>query len=154
MDNATADDAVVSIRRAVPKAGEEFERLGDPANMQAVKWFGERLLQWRWPSTYLGVLRTHDGVAFTSPILFDFLSSIRVFLVFQDRWFRERPRWRVGGDGCGSYWVLSFDEQREDGECPVRFIDHEDGPLSDGSVEGITYADFVVRLFDRLGTDQ
>ena len=146
MADPTADDAVLAIRHAVQEAGEDFESIGKPAHLEAIRWFGDRLLQWRWPRSYTDVLRKHDGVRFLTPILFGFNESISTFLAFQDLWLRDRRRWPVGGDGCGSYWVLSLDEQREDGEWPVRFIDHEDGPISEGQLAGATYADFVVRL--------
>jgi hypothetical protein len=149
MQTETTNQAVLAIRRAVQEAGEDFEHIGGAADVDQIRWFAERLLGWRWPPSYIAVLNKHDGVRFTSPILFSFHESIKVFLVFRDQWYVDRHRWPVGGDGCGSYWVLNLDEQREDGECPVVFIDHEQGPLSAGRFAGNTYADFVVRLFGR-----
>jgi hypothetical protein len=136
----TADDAVLAIRHAVQEHGDEHYRLGEPASIENVCWFGS-LLGWTWPASYLAVLRKHNGVWVKGAMILSFLESIDIFLIFHETWHKPNGFCPVASDGCGNYFVLSIGELGAMGECPVVFLEY--GTENIGIV-GRTYAEFVV----------
>lgn len=141
---ATANHAVLAIRHVVQDHGDEHTRIGSPAELDGVAWFG-RLLGWEWPCSYLAVLEKHDGVHVRHADLYSFLESIEVFLIFHDRWHKPLGFWPVSSDGCGNYYALSLDERDPAGECPVVFfeiINSSEEPLKQVAD---SYTAFVVR---------
>jgi len=137
----TTGQAVLAIRHAVQDHGDEKYRLGQPASLEGIRWFGN-LLGWTWPPSYLEVLAKHDGACIKQAILLSFLESIELLLIYHKEWHRRDGYWPVAHDECGDYFALSLREQDATGECPVVFLEY--GTNEAGTVAA-TYAEFVVK---------
>jgi hypothetical protein len=135
------DAAVLAIRHVVQDHPDEGTRLGDRTDIEPVRWFGQ-LLGWVWPPSYLNVLSRHNGVMVQHAILFGFVESIEVFLLYHQSWHRV-GYWPVASDGCGNYFVLALKEQGVDGECPVIFIDTIASAQEPAYTVAVSYARFV-----------
>jgi len=118
--------------------------LGKPADLDQIAWFGT-LLSYSWPESYLSVLDKHDGVKVDGAIIFSFIQSIEILLIFRER-FTSKRYWPVGSDGCGNYFVLSIG-QTQDGECPVLFLDAAEDYTADGEAFK-NYAFFVISAIE------
>jgi hypothetical protein len=137
----TSDQAVLAIRHAIQDHGDENYRLGQPAWLDNIRWFG-KLLGWTWPPSYLEVLAKHDGAWIHDAIFLSFLESIDLLLLFHKEWHRRDGYWAVAHDECGNYLALSFGSQDPYAECPVVFLEY--GTNEVGTV-AVTYAEFVVK---------
>jgi hypothetical protein len=115
-------------------------KLGQAASTDDLAWFGS-LLGWTWPPSYLEVLGRHNGVWVKQAIIFSFLESIDVFLLYRSEWHRHDGYWPVATDECGNYFSFSIGDRNGQGEYPVVFLEY--GTQNCGTV-GRTYAEFVV----------
>ena len=143
---SSTEDAIRAIRHVVQDHGDENARLGAPALIKGIEWCA-RILGFKWPPSYLGVLGKHDGVLVCDAILLSFTESFEAFLSYADEWYQRRY-WPVAADGCGNYWVLALAGRRPDGECPILFVETVKSPV-EGSAEAESYADFVVQCMAR-----
>lgn len=139
---AIVQDAVLAIRHVVQEHGDQCTRIGGPANIESIRWFG-RLLGWTWPASYIEVLAQHDGVIVQDAIVFRFLESIEVFLLFHSTWHQPTGYWPVASDGCGNYFALALGPQNSAGECPVVFFEMISSEVDPKFTVAPSYADFV-----------
>jgi cell wall assembly regulator SMI1 len=136
--------AALAIRHVVQEHGDAFTRIGKPAQLDQVEWFGH-VLGWTWPASYVDVLTRHDGVTVLDAIVFSFLESISVMLIFRERWHHPTGYWPVGSDGCGNYYTLALGERRGDGECPVVFFEMIESDTEPAYVVAPSYAEYVIQ---------
>ena len=137
-----AEEAVRAIRHVVQDHGDEGTRLGGPANLESLHWFG-RLLGWEWPPSYVQVLARHDGVVVQDAIVFRFVESIERFLMLHAAWHHPGGFWPVGSDGCGNYFALSLGRRDPAGECPVVFFEMIASAEQPEYTAASDYAEFV-----------
>ena len=144
---ATPDEAVAAIRKAAQDYGDEHTVIGRPADVGAVRWVGQ-LLGWEWPQDYVAILSKHNGVEVRFAILYAFLKSFEMFLLFREEWHEPRPFWPVADDECGNYWALDLGRMESGGNaCPVVFFDHGQS-IAEPVEELESYSAFVVRLMN------
>lgn len=132
--------AVDTLRSAIQATRVRDARIGKPADLEAALWIG-KLLGFTWPRSYLAILGKHDGFFLGRCTVFSLAQSLEVMLMFRET-FRRRGHWPVGGDGCGSYFVLAVHELHAR-ECPVYFADGNDDWIARAPGHP-TYADFVI----------
>jgi SMI1-KNR4 cell-wall len=150
----TSDEAVLAIRHVVQEHGDKHTRLGRPAGIEGIRWFG-RLLGWVWPRSYIEVLAKHDGVLVQDAILYGFLESIQVFLLLHDSWHRPAGFWPVASDGSGNFFALAFEHHGRAGEPPIVFFEMIESREQPTYWAADSYAEFVVehmrRQCERVG---